>query len=141
MSIINEMSERLKIIFPVHPRTKNAIESSKSKLSKNIILTNPLSYLKFLGLIYGSNLVVTDSGGIQEETTFLGIQCITIRDNTERPVTIEMGTNHLVGTNIDSILNNFNAILDGKIKNGKIPPKWDGKTSNRIAKIIKQYIT
>ena len=87
-----------------------------------------------------AKVVVTDSGGIQEETTYLSVQCITIRENTERPITIELGTNNLVGNNSNAGIDTFNAILDGKIKKGIIPPKWDGKSGIRIAKIINDFL-
>ena len=87
-----------------------------------------------------AKVVVTDSGGIQEETTYLGVQCITVRENTERPVTVDLGTNHLVGTEVSSVLNTFNDVMNGKIKRGTIPPKWDGNAGERIAKIIGDFV-
>jgi UDP-N-acetylglucosamine 2-epimerase (non-hydrolysing) len=87
-----------------------------------------------------AKLVVTDSGGIQEETTYLDIQCITFRDNTERPVTVKLGTNHLVGTDPEKVVETFHEILNGRIKNGVIPPKWDGNAGIRIANIINNFL-
>ena len=87
-----------------------------------------------------AKVVVTNSGGIQEETTYLGVQCITVRENTERPVTVDIGTNHLVGTDASSVLNTFNNVINGKIKKGAIPPKWDGNAGERIAKIIRDFL-
>lgn len=124
-------SQNLPIIFPVHPRTAKII----SKLGinhSNLILIEPLGYLEFNYLIERSKLVVTDSGGITEETTVLKIPCITLRDNTERPETVDLGTNELIGTDPINIGPNFKKLFDGNWKKGSIPPKWDGKTSERI---------
>jgi UDP-N-acetylglucosamine 2-epimerase (non-hydrolysing) len=124
-------SQNLPIIFPVHPRTAKII----SKLGinhSNLILIEPLGYLEFNYLIERSKLVVTDSGGITEETTVLKIPCITLRDNTERPETVDLGTNELIGTDPVNIGPNFKKLFDGNWKKGSIPPKWDGKTSERI---------
>ena len=139
--IMNKMSERIKIIFPIHPRTRKSLNNLSIKLSNNIKLIDPLPYIDFLGLLSQARIVLTDSGGIQEETTYLGVQCITIRENTERPVTIELGTNHLVSNNYSMVLSTFNNIMNGEIKKGTIPPKWDGKAGERIAIIIKEYIS
>ena len=124
-------SQNLPIIFPVHPRTAKII----SKLGinhSNLILIEPLGYLEFNYLIERSKLVVTDSGGITEETTVLKIPCITLRDNTERPETVDLGTNELIGTDPVNIGPNFKKLFDGNWKKGSIPPKWDGQTSERI---------
>jgi len=140
VSLLNKMSEKIHIIFPVHPRTQNSINNCTIALSDNIKLLDPLPYIEFLGLMSNAKLVVTDSGGIQEETTCLGIQCITVRDNTERPVTVESGTNHLAGTDPEKIIITFHEILNGKIKKGQIPPKWDGNAGIRIANIINDFL-
>ena len=131
-----EISEKIPIIFPAHPRTKSNIEkfgfTEKIKTSK-IKLIEPLGYLDFLRLYSGAKLVLTDSGGLQEETTALGIPCLTLRENTERPITIELGTNILVGTNRAKITQAAFDILSRKqIQDAKIPPLWDGKTAERI---------
>ncbi|MEE2765264.1 MAG: UDP-N-acetylglucosamine 2-epimerase (non-hydrolyzing) [Candidatus Neomarinimicrobiota bacterium] len=141
VQILNKMAERIPIIFPIHPRTRSRINQNEIKIKGNIRLSDPLPYLEFLGLLAKAQLVVTDSGGIQEETTYLGIQCITYRENTERPITIEIGTNHLTGTNPEKMLKKFDEILDGNVKNGQIPPKWDGKAGKRIAKIIGRFLS
>ncbi len=104
--------------------------------NKNIILTEPIGYIDFLALTKDSGLIITDSGGIQEESTYLGIQCITVRNNTERPVTVEVGTNHLVGTDLNNVEKYAMEILSGKIKKGGIPEMWDGKTSERIVEFL-----
>lgn len=131
------ISERLPIIFPVHPRTKAKIDEFGFKDSindSNIRLIEPLGYLDFMRLYSGATLVLTDSGGIQEETTVLGIPCLTLRDNTERPVTIELGSNVLVGTDPEKIKRAAFEILDeeNSTRYASIPPLWDGKTAGRI---------
>ena len=139
--MLNEMSKSSKLVFPVHPRTKSRLAQSSHKLDGNILMLEPLPYLKFLGLMAKARLVITDSGGIQEETTYLGVQCITFRENTERPVTVDLGTNQLVGTDPRELLKTFNKIINGEIKKGIIPPKWDGNAGTRIVKIINEYLT
>ncbi|MCL4155000.1 UNVERIFIED_CONTAM: hypothetical protein GTU68_005786 [Idotea baltica] len=130
--IINS-SDGLPIIFPVHPRTKNII--SKLNINfKNLHFIEPLGYLEFNYLVKNSLCVITDSGGITEETTYMKVPCLTLRDNTERPETITIGTNELVGTNPKNIKKSLTTILDGNWKRGEIPVLWDGKTSNRIVK-------
>ncbi len=131
-----EISEKLPIIFPAHPRTRGKIEEfgcTEKVKNSNIKLIEPLGYLDFMRLYSGARLVLTDSGGLQEETTALGIPCLTLRENTERPITIELGTNILVGTNPEKIKQNAFSILANKSKiDAKIPPLWDGKTAERI---------
>lgn len=131
------VAERLPIIFPVHPRTRARIKEfgfEESIDNSNIRLIEPLGYLDFMRLYSGARLVLTDSGGLQEETTVLGIPCLTLRNNTERPITIEMGTNILVGTDAAKIRQAAFDVLDGgkSDKKTKIPPLWDGKTAGRI---------
>ncbi|MDO8548063.1 MAG: UDP-N-acetylglucosamine 2-epimerase (non-hydrolyzing) [bacterium] len=135
---LNSISERLLLVFPVHPRTHKMLKNTKSLKfdSKKIMLVDPLGYIEFLSLVYRSTLVITDSGGIQEETTYLGIPCFTMRPNTERPVTITMGTNTLVGNNFKLLNKKIGEVLKGKYKKGKVPPRWDGRAAQRIAKII-----
>lgn len=130
------VSERLPVIFPVHPRTKANIEKfgfAERVTNSNIRLIEPLGYLDFMNLYSGAKLVLTDSGGLQEETTALGIPCLTMRENTERPITIEMGTNQLVGTNTEKIKQAAFEILSNSSKSeAKIPPLWDGHAAERI---------
>ncbi|MGI8885030.1 MAG: non-hydrolyzing UDP-N-acetylglucosamine 2-epimerase [Pyrinomonadaceae bacterium] len=131
------ISEKLPIIFPVHPRTKANIEKfdfTKKIANSNIKFIEPLGYLDFMRLYSGARLVLTDSGGLQEETTALGIPCLTLRENTERPITIEMGTNILVGTNAEKIKQTTYEVLSRQTvsQNKKIPPLWDGRTAERI---------
>ncbi len=131
-----EVSEKLPVIFPAHPRTKSNIEKfgfAEILQTSNIKLIEPLGYLDFLRLYSGAKLVLTDSGGLQEETTALGIPCLTLRENTERPITIEMGTNILVGTNRAKITQAaFDVLSRKQTQDTKIPPLWDGKTAERI---------
>ena len=131
------IAEKLPIVFPVHPRTRAKIDEfgfAEQIAKSNIRLVEPLGYLDFMRLYSGAKLVLTDSGGLQEETTVLGIPCLTLRGNTERPITIEMGTNVLVGTDPEKIKQTaFDILVDENLtKNAKIPPLWDGKTAGRI---------
>jgi len=136
--IINNSNE-LKIIFPVHPRTKKVI----SKLEINhdrLFLIEPLGYLEFNFLTENALAVITDSGGVTEETTVMGIPCITLRDNTERPETVFMGTNELIGTNPNAIKPVLEKLLSGNWKKGKSPKLWDGQAANRIVNILNEII-
>jgi len=130
------VSEKLSVIFPVHPRTRGNIEKfgfAEKVENSNIKLIEPLGYLDFMNLYSGAKLVLTDSGGLQEETTALSIPCLTLRENTERPITIELGTNILVGTNPEKIKQAAFEILESsEKKDAKIPPLWDGKAAERI---------
>lgn len=123
------------IIFPVHPRTKKTLEQSGFN-HPHLILTEPLGYLSFIYLISRCMAVITDSGGIQEETTVMGVPCITLRNNTERPETVSIGTNVLVGDDLDKLVSAMNSIFTGTWKAGAIPNLWDGKTAQRIVKTL-----
>src|ERR1039458_2151734 len=133
-----QVSEHLEVVFPVHPRTRQRLSKSGIKLDK-IHLLEPLPYIEFLALQRSATVVITDSGGIQEETTYLGVPCLTVRSNTERPVTVNVGTNILVGQDRRRLSTELTMILEGKGKTGSIPPLWDGQTGERIAKIILRY--
>lgn len=130
------VAEKLPIIFPVHPRTRAKVEEfgfGDRIAGSDIRLIEPLGYLDFMRLYSGAKIVLTDSGGLQEETTVLGIPCLTLRHNTERPITIEMGTNILVGTDPDKIKQAaFEVLENNSAISAKIPPLWDGKTAGRI---------
>jgi len=130
------IAEKLPVIFPVHPRTRANIEKfgfAERVANSNIRLIEPLGYLDFMNLYSSAKMVLTDSGGLQEETTALGIPCLTLRENTERPITIELGTNQLVGTNAEKIKQAAFAILENSSKKDtKIPPLWDGHAAERI---------
>ena len=130
-----EVSERMPIVFPAHPRTRQRIADFGINVDKSH-LVDPTPYIEFLALQRGAAVVITDSGGIQEETTYLGVPCLTLRDNTERPVTVTMGTNILVGQDRNKLSSELMKIYEGKGKAGTIPPLWDGHTGERIADIL-----
>ena len=135
-----EISKLIKVVFSVHPRTQNNLKKfglfKSIEDTPDITLTPPLGYLDFLNLTQKATMVITDSGGIQEETTFLQIPCITLRNNTERPVTVIEGSNYLIGTSPEKIINTVRQILNGNKKEVRIPELWDGKAGERIISII-----
>jgi UDP-N-acetylglucosamine 2-epimerase (non-hydrolysing) len=141
LSILEKIQENIKIVFPVHPRARKNIQSfgldSRVKSMKNLIIIDPIGYLDFLYLMANSKLMLTDSGGIQEETTVLGIPCITLRKNTERPITVEQGTNLLVSVDKEEVVSKALEVIDDKLElKNKIPKLWDGNAAERIAKIL-----
>lgn len=137
-SLLKAVSKGKKLIFPVHPRTRMNINKFglEKSFGRNVILTDPFGYIDFLALTKNAELIITDSGGIQEESTYLGIQCITVRNSTERPVTVNIGTNFLEGTDLEKVKNRALSVLEGNIKKGSIPEFWDGKAASRIAQTI-----
>jgi UDP-N-acetylglucosamine 2-epimerase (non-hydrolysing) len=130
-----EISERMPIVFPMHPRTRRRIADFGIQVDR-LHLIEPAPYIEFLALQRGAAVVITDSGGIQEETTYLGVPCLTLRANTERPVTVSRGTNVLVGQDREKLRHELMKIYDGKGKRGTIPPLWDGHAADRIADIL-----
>lgn len=132
------VSEQLPLYWPVHPRTKERLQQDSVSIPERIHLLDPLGYLDFLCLEAKSAVVFTDSGGIQEETTMLGIPCLTLRDNTERPITIECGTNRLSGTSPETILQAWRETLASP-KNGGLPPLWDGQAAARCLAVIRGH--
>lgn len=128
------VSRRLPIVFPVHPRTRKNLDSALD--SASLIYCAPMGYLDFVSLLSGAKLVITDSGGIQEETTALGIPCLTLRNNTERPITMEIGSNTLIGENSTKLEGLLSDILAGTYKRASVPELWDGKASERICQIL-----
>jgi UDP-N-acetylglucosamine 2-epimerase (non-hydrolysing) len=139
LDVLQDISAELPIIFPIHPRTRKMVDQfnlghyfNQGSKVEGIWLTEPLGYLEFLHLNMQAKLVLTDSGGLQEETTVLGVPCITMRNNTERPITCEVGTNIMVGNQPEEILKQARNILGGNIKQGNIPDKWDGHAAERI---------
>ncbi|MBE3071281.1 MAG: UDP-N-acetylglucosamine 2-epimerase, partial [Planctomycetes bacterium] len=132
------------IVFPVHPRTRQNL--GRSALAGRVAglaglrLIEPAGYLDFLKLMASARLVLTDSGGIQEETTILGVPCLTLRDNTERPVTVEVGSNRLVGTDAARILAAYGDIRDGRARPAAVPPLWDGQAAGRIVGILAEQL-
>jgi UDP-N-acetylglucosamine 2-epimerase (non-hydrolysing) len=137
IAMLNDLGRELKIVFPVHPRTSERIYAAGLRVD-NLLVIPPQSYLDFLRLTSEARLVLTDSGGIQEETTILQVPCLTLRETTERPVTIEHGTNCLVGTNPNAILEAARALLEQPMPSGKIPSLWDGKAAERIVDTLER---
>jgi UDP-N-acetylglucosamine 2-epimerase (non-hydrolysing) len=136
LDALREIAQRLPIVFPVHPRTrKNLAAFGLAEIARKVAglrLIEPLGYLDFLSLYSGARLVLTDSGGIQEETTQLGIPCLTLRENTERPITVTLGTNQVVGTDPGKIVAAAFAALAGTSRQPRSIPFWDGHTAERI---------
>lgn len=141
MAVLDRIAERLPIVFPMHPRTRSKLDALGGPRPDPARwkLIEPQGYLEFLKLMGEAKLVLTDSGGIQEETTILGVPCVTLRDNTERPVTVEMGTNRLTGTDPGRILAAVDDILAGRWKTGSIPPLWDGRAAERMVHFLAHW--
>lgn len=137
-----QISEQLPLIFPVHPRTRVNLRQFGIDLGERVFLTKPLSYIDFLNLWKDATLILTDSGGLQEESTALGVPCFTIRENTERPVTVNEGTNVLVGTNTGRIVHEVDKVLgcDGR-QMRRCPALWDGKSANRVVEILNAVLS
>lgn len=135
LNSLAKVSKDLNIVFPVHPRTRQRITEFGID-SQNLRLLDPLPYIEFLSLQTRAAVVITDSGGIQEETTYLGVPCLTLRPNTERPITVTSGTNILVGDDRGRLIAELGKIMEGKQKKGVTPPLWDGRTGERIANIL-----
>ncbi|MFX0072082.1 MAG: UDP-N-acetyl glucosamine 2-epimerase, partial [Candidatus Hermodarchaeota archaeon] len=143
IDILNYIQQKIKIFFPIHPRTRKRLSefNLEDHLQKNnIILSEPVGYLEFLNLMMNSRLILTDSGGIQEEASYLKIPILTLRENTERPITIEKGTNEIVWNDLDKITKFVNQILEEKYKKGKVIEKWDGKTAKRIVDVLENKV-
>ncbi len=139
LQVLKKIADSIEIVFPIHPRTRKMLEDYK--ISIDFLRTVPaLGYLDFLRLMSDAKFVLTDSGGIQEETTVLGIPCLTLRKNTERPITFSVGTNTVVGNEPTHIISEVKKILQGKAKKGNIPEFWDGRTAERICKIVYDYL-
>jgi UDP-N-acetylglucosamine 2-epimerase (non-hydrolysing) len=132
---LDELARRLPILFPVHPRTREQIAAAGLACAR-VEMVDPLGYVDFLSLMRDAAVVITDSGGIQEETTYLRVPCFTVRSSTERPVTVEQGTNELVGNDRARLRAGIARVLDGDGKRGAVPELWDGKTGRRIADIV-----
>jgi UDP-N-acetylglucosamine 2-epimerase (non-hydrolysing) len=135
IEMLQTISHDLPVIFPMHPRTRKRLQESGTYISNSngLKVTEPLPYLEFLCLQTRASVVITDSGGIQEETTYLGVPCLTVRENTERPVTLTLGTNTLVGRSVEVIERELQNVIAGRAKKGSIPPLWDGHAAERIA--------
>ncbi len=139
LQALNTISTQIPLIFPIHPRTHANMKRFKLVPDKGITLTKPLAYMEFLNLWKDAALVLSDSGGLQEETTALGIPCLTIRENTERPITIEEGTNELTGCKSEAIINAAQRAIAGSWKSGTTPKFWDGKAAERICDYLQQW--
>ena len=143
IKIINYTQERIKVFFPIHPRTTKRLREfdlEKDLSKSNLILSEPIGYLEFLNLMINSKFILTDSGGIQEEASYLHVPILTLRENTERPITVEKGTNQIVGTDFELIKTYIDEIFKNKYKNGQQIEKWDGKTAERIVNIIQEKL-
>jgi UDP-N-acetylglucosamine 2-epimerase (non-hydrolysing) len=140
MRTLRRVSERVPLIFPVHPRTAARLERGGFGDSPGITLTPPVGYLEMLGLMKDATLVLTDSGGMQEETTALGVACLTLRENTERPITVSEGTNTVVGTDPARIEREVDVILSKRGKSGRRPELWDGRASDRIRDVLVSWL-
>jgi len=137
---VGELAALKPVLFPAHPRTRKRMAELGIDAPAGLRLMEPLGYLEFLALTDSAAAVLTDSGGLQEETTVLGVPCLTLRENTERPITIEQGTNLLVGLNPDRIVEEGRKALRGEGKRGRVPELWDGKAAARMAKVIEQAL-
>jgi len=133
-----DINEDLDVIFPVHPRTRQRIAEFGLNVEK-LRLSEPLPYIEFLALERGAVVVITDSGGIQEETTYLGVPCLTLRSNTERPITVTLGTNVVIGQERNKLASELSKVLSGRAKKGTIPPLWDGHAGERIADVLTRH--
>lgn len=143
LKAFRDLSSKTKIVFPMHPRTKANV--SRLQLDylvngdPNLLITDPIGYLDFMKLQMNATLILTDSGGIQEESTFFGVPCLTLRENTERPITITEGTNKLVKLDTQCIVSEAERVLKGDSQSGSIPMFWDGQTAKRVVKVFREY--
>jgi len=140
LNALKEISKKIKIVFPIHPRTQKNIDKFGMRefvdSMGNLILIPPAGYLDFMKLQMNAKFLLTDSGGLQEESTYFGIPCLTLRENTERPITISEGTNKLVKLNTNEIIKESMDIIAGNVKKGRVPEKWDGNTAKRIVELF-----
>ena len=142
LETLEEISKTLKVVFPVHPRTQGVMSNMGwNAASDGLKIVEPLGYLDFIKLQKYCKFVLTDSGGLQEESTYMGVPCLTVRENTERPVTVTLGTNEIVGTDTRKIIDSAHRILAGNWKKGQIPPYWDGRAAERIVEILARHTT
>jgi UDP-N-acetylglucosamine 2-epimerase (non-hydrolysing) len=139
MAALHEISNDVELYWPVHPRTRARLEDGRQSISKKIHLIDPAGYLDFLWMQANAAVVLTDSGGIQEESTVLRVPCLTLRDNTERPVTITSGTNRLAGTRRDTILAAWRE-MQAHPPSGVVPPLWDGRAGERCLEVLRKHL-
>jgi len=139
---VARIQEECPVVFPVHPRTRQHLERLNGHLPTmaNLRLVNPLPYLEFVQLMSNARCVLTDSGGIQEETTILKVPCLTLRENTERPITAELGSSTIVGTNPEKIWAAFEKVMAGEARPAQMPPLWDGSAARRIVEVLKKHL-
>jgi UDP-N-acetylglucosamine 2-epimerase (non-hydrolysing) len=140
LQAVAQIAQHIPVIFPTHPRTLQRLETANNGYHDSIRFISPAGYLDFLWLMSHARLVLTDSGGVQEETTALGVPCLTLRENTERPVTVQQGTNEIVGTDPHKIVSAATRALANGKKHGRVPPLWDGRASQRIVNIILKQV-
>jgi UDP-N-acetylglucosamine 2-epimerase (non-hydrolysing) len=143
VSIVEELiavSKQVKLVFPVHPRTRRRLEEyglmSRLQSVEGIILADPLAYISFMSLVREAAIVISDSGGVQEETTYLGIPCLTLRENTERPITVTQGTNRLV--RVETLMESVRDVMSGNVKRSSCPALWDGRTAERVVGCLRE---
>ena len=139
LATLGRIAEREPMLFPVHPRTRQRVADAGLAVPDGLTLVDPVGYLDFLALQAHAALVVTDSGGVQEETTYLGVPCLTVRENTERPVTVTVGTNELVGFDMDRLERLAGRVLDGTPVRGETPILWDGRAGERVADVVEAW--
>ena len=139
LDAVGTIAEEMPVVFPVHPRTRQRLKDFGLDVSRGLLLTDPLGYIDFLSLTSHARIILTDSGGLQEESTALGIQCLTLRENTERPITVTEGTNQVVGTDTDVILAGFRRALAAEGTPRK-PDLWDGATAGRITRVLCDFL-
>jgi UDP-N-acetylglucosamine 2-epimerase (non-hydrolysing) len=135
-AMLDAIAQRVPLVFPVHPRTRAKLVEFGISLDSRVVTTTPMAYMDFLNLWKDAKFVLTDSGGLQEETTALGVPCITVRDNTERPITVEEGTNVVAGTDPEKVRLEVEKILAGHSKQGRRPALWDGRAAERIVGVL-----
>ncbi len=140
LEAVAHVARRMPVVFPVHPRTRQRLATSGIALPANVILTEPMGYIDFLSLSSHARIILSDSGGLQEESTALGIPCLTLRENTERPVTITHGTNRLVGTQTAAIIAGFDEAMAREHEPQRRPPLWDGQTAGRVATVLQKFL-
>jgi UDP-N-acetylglucosamine 2-epimerase (non-hydrolysing) len=143
LETVAKVGEETPVIFPVHPRTRAALDKAglqRTMIGASVLCLPPLGYMEMLGLMSKAVVVMTDSGGVQEETTALGIPCLTLRDNTERPITVDSGTNTLVGNDPERILRAFDDIMRTGGKRGRVPELWDGRAAQRIVSVLDEWL-